>query len=220
MLLQGKMMRKIFTWLFGVALVAVMFGARADIPAPDVLIRDTAQEVLAVVKQDKDIQAGNQKKVLDLVEAKVLPHFDFESITQTTVGKKKFLAATPEQRKALVNEFRTLMVRTYTVAFSRYRNQSVEVKPPRMKPDDVEVTIRTQIVKPGEPSIAVDYDMEKTDKGWKVVDLKVEGASMIASYHGTFAEKIHESGIDGLIQFLEDKNHSNAKEPLHKADAK
>lgn len=214
-------MKPLFTLLLGMALSCMMPGAWAgDMPAPDVLIRDTAKEVLAVVKQDKDIQAGNQKKVLGLVETKVLPHFDFESITQTTVGKKKFLAATPEQRAALVNEFRTLMVRTYTAAFSRYRDQTVEVKPPRMKPDDVEVTIRTLIVKADEPPISVDYDMAKTDKGWKVVDLKVEGSSMIASYHGTFAEKIHESGIDGLIKFLEDKNRANAKEPLHKADSK
>lgn len=214
-------MKPLFAILLGLALNSMAPSAFAtDMPAPDALIRDTAKEVLAVVKQDKDIQAGNQKKVLELVETKVLPHFDFESITQTTVGKKKFLAATPEQRAELVNEFRTLMVRTYTAAFSRYRDQTVEVKPPRMKPDDVEVTIRTQIVKADEPPISVDYDMEKTDKGWKVVDLKVEGSSMIASYHGTFAEKMHESGIDGLIKFLADKNRTNAKEPLHKADSK
>jgi len=214
-------MKKLFTLLFGMALAATMSGARADIQAPDALIRDTAQEVLAVVKQDKDIQSGDQKKVLALVETKVLPHFDFESITQMTVGKRKFLAATPEQREAVVKEFRTLMVHTYTAAFSRYQDQTVDVKPPRMKSGDTEVTIKTLIVKPGSPSsIAVDYDMEKTDKGWKVVDLKVEGSSMIASYKGTFAEKIHESGMDGLIKFLQDKNRSNAKDPLRKADAK
>lgn len=216
-------MKLFSTLLLGTTLSFTLIGARAgDMPAPDALIRDTAQEVLTVVKQDKDLRAGNQKKLLELVEAKVLPHFDFESITATTVGKKKFAAATPEQRTALVSEFRTLMVRTYTAAFSRFQDQSVDVKPPvpKIKPEDVEATIRTMIVKPGEPPIAVDYDMEKTDKGWKVVDLKVEGASMIASYHGTFVEKIHESGIDGLIKYLEEQNRAKAKEPLNKAESK
>jgi phospholipid transport system substrate-binding protein len=212
-------MKKIKVLLLALVWANVAAAARADVQAPDALVRDTAQEVLTVVKQDKDIKSGNQKKVLDLVEAKVLPHFDFDRMTRLTAGKG-WRAATPEQRTVLVKEFRTLLVRTYTAAFSRYRDQTVEVKSPKMQPGDDEVMIKTLIVKPGEPSIAVDYEMEKTDQGWKVFDLSVEGASLVATYRGTFAEEIHKGGIDGLIKSLEDKNRANAEKPLNKAESK
>jgi phospholipid transport system substrate-binding protein len=212
-------MKRISGVLLSLLLFTLSAGVRADMPAPDALIRDTAQEVLSIVKQDRDIKSGNQKKLLDLVEAKVLPHFDFVRMTRLTAGRN-WRDATPEQQAALVTEFRTLMVRTYTVAFSRYSDQTVEVAPPRMQPGDDEVTVKTLIVKPGSPSIAVDYEMKKTDQGWKVFDLSVEGASLIATYRNTFAEEIQRSGIDGLIKSLADKNHANASVPLHKADSR
>lgn len=206
-----------FGWMLVLGMVAVV--AHADMPEPDVLVRDTANEVLAAVKQDKDIKSGNQQKVLDLVEAKVLPHFDFERMTRLTAGKS-WRGATAEQRTALVAEFRTLLVRTYTAAFSRYKDQTVEVKPPRRQSGDDEVTIQTQIVKTGSPSIAVDYEMEKTPNGWKVFDLTVEGASLIVTYRSTFADEIQKGGVDGLIKMLADKNRANASKPLNKAEAK
>lgn len=212
-------MKKFLTLLFGVALTATMSGAKADIQAPDALIRDTAQEVLTMVRQDKELKKGNQKKLLELVGAKVLPHFDFERITKLTAGKA-WRTATPEQRQALVAEYRTLLVRTYTAAFAGYRNQTLEVKPPRMQPGDDEVTIKTLILAPGSPSIAVDYEMEKKDTGWKVFDLSVEGSSMIATYRGTFAEQVQQGGIDGLIKSLADKNRANAEVSIHKAESK
>ncbi len=212
-------MKKTQQLLLALSLSVLAAGARADMPAPDVLIRDTAQDVLTVVKQDKELKAGNQKKVLELVEAKVLPHFDFERMTRLTAARN-WRAATPEQRTTLVNEFRTLLVRTYTAAFSRYRDQTVEVKTPKMQAGDTEVTVKTLIVKPGEPSIAVDYEMEKTDQGWKVFDLSVEGASLVATYRGTFAEEIEKGGIDGLIKSLAEKNRANESKPLGKGDAK
>ncbi len=208
-------MNRIVSALLGMFFAAVATAGQADTPAPDVLVRNTAQDVLEVVKADKSIQSGNQKKLLDLVEAKVLPHFDFERMTRLTAGKA-WRTATPEQRTALVNEFRTLLVRTYTAAFSRYQDQSVDVKPLRMQPGDDEVTVRTLIVKPGQPSIAVDYEMEKTDSGWKVFDLSVEGASLISTYRGTFAEQIQQGGFDGLIKNLAEKNKANAGKPLRK----
>ncbi len=212
-------MKKIQQLLLAVSLSILAAGACADTPAPDALIRDTAQDVLTLVKQDKDLKAGNQKKLLDLVEAKVLPHFDFERMTRLTAGRN-WRTATPEQRTALVNEFRALLVRTYTAAFSRYHDQTVEVKTPKMQPSDTEVTVKTLIVKPGETSIAVDYEMEKTDQGWKVFDLSVEGASLVATYRGTFAEEIQKGGIDGLIKSLADKNRANESKPLGKGDSK
>ncbi|MGB8516307.1 MAG: ABC transporter substrate-binding protein [Gallionella sp.] len=191
--------------LFGFFLLAGFSAAHADIVAPDALIQSTVQDVLAVVKQDKDIQSGNKDKVVALVDAKVLPHFDFKRMTQLSVGKY-WRTATEEQRQSLIKEFRTMLVRTYTKAFTGYHDQSVEVKPVRMAAADTEVTVKTNILKPGAPAIAVNYEMEKTADGWKVFDLSIEGAGLVQTYRDTFGKKAEESGIDGLIKMLVDKN--------------
>jgi len=204
---------------FVVAMLCVVGVAQAEVVAPDALIKTTAQEVLAIVKQDKDIQAGNQKKILDLVDAKVLPHFDFTRMTQLAVGKA-WRTATPEQKQALATEFRNMLVRTYTKAFTVYRDQTVEVKPFKMPADAVEVTVKTVINKPGGQPIPVDYEMKKTADGWKAYDISIEGVSMVISYRGTFASEIQEKGIDGLIKTLSDKNTNAANVALHKADTK
>lgn len=212
-------MKKIAVWLFGLLFSVAAMGASADMPDPDVLIKDTVKDVLEIVKTDKDIQAGDQTKILALVDAKVLPHFDFVRMTRLAVGRG-WRKATPEQREQLVHEFRNLLVRTYTSAFTRYRDQSVEVKPFTMPSGADEVTIRTLIIKPGAQSIAVNYEMEKTDSGWKAFDLSVEGASLVATYRGTFTEQIQQSGIDGLIKTLVEKNQALSSAPLRKADSK
>lgn len=202
-----------------VGLLCVMGIAQAEVVAPDALIRTTVQEVLTVVKQDKDIQAGNQKKILELVDAKVLPHFDFTRMTQLAVGKS-WRQATPEQRQALVTEFRNMLVRTYTKAFTVYRDQTVEVKPFKMASDATDVTVKTSINKAGVQPVLVDYEMEKTPDSWKVYDVSIEGVSMVSSYRGTFTSEIQEKGIDGLIKTLSDRNASAANVSLRKADAK
>ena len=202
-------MKKIIGLCLGVSLLVASLGARADAMEPDVLIKNTAQEVLTIVRQDKDIQAGDKKKVLALVDAKVLPHFDFERMTRLAVGRG-WRSATPEQKQQLVTEFRNLLVRTYTNAFTRYRDQTVEVKPLKMPAGADEVTVKTLIVKPGAQPVAVDYEMEKTAEGWKAFDLTVEGASLVTTYRGTFAEQVQKSGIDGLIKTLVEKNASNS----------
>lgn len=193
--------------------------AQAEVVAPDVLIKSTVDDVIAIIKQDKDIQAGNQKKILELVDAKVLPHFDFERMTRLAVGKS-WRKATPEQKRALVIEFRNMLVRTYTKAFTVYRDQTVEMKPFKMAPDATEVTVKTNILKPGAQPIPVDYEMGKTADGWKAFDLSIEGVSMVGSYRGTFATQIEQGGIDGLIKTLADKNSTAATVPLRKAEPK
>ncbi len=205
--------------LFGLLLLAVTMGVRADTPGPDVLIRNTVDEVLAVVKKDRDIRAGDKKKILDLVDAKVLPHFDFERMTRLAVGRG-WRSATAEQRQQLISEFRNLLVRTYTSAFTRFQDQSVEIRPLRMQPGDNEVTVKTLISKPGGQPIAVDYEMEKTADSWKAFDLSVEGASLVTTYRSSFAEQINQGGIDGLIKTLLEKNQAAASEPTSKAAAK
>lgn len=202
-----------------VSLLCVVGFARAEVVAPDVLIRSTVDEVLAIVKQDKDIQAGDQKKILALVDAKVLPHFDFARMTQLAVGKH-WRTAAPEQKKALVTEFRSMLVRTYTKAFTEYHDQTVDVKPFRMAADATEATVKTAIIKPGAQPIPVDYEMKKSADGWKAFDISIEGVSMVMSYRGTFDAEVQQNGIDGLIKMLSDKNVSAANVGLRKAAAK
>ncbi len=203
----------------GVLMTCTLGVARADVVAPDVLIKNTVREVTDIIKRDKDIQAGDQKKIIAMVDAKVLPHFDFQRMTQLAVGRN-WRTATPEQQQALVTEFRDLLVRTYTKVFTVYRDQTIDVKPLRMAPDDTEVTVSTVISKPGAQPTSVDYEMKKSPDGWKVFDISVEGVSMVMSYRGTFASQIQQDGIDGLIKTLSSKNASDAESDVVNAGAK
>ena len=215
-------MKKIFVLLSGLMLLCLSSIARADLPDPDVLIKNTVREVLDIVRNDKELRSGNQKKMLELVDAKVLPHFNFEHMTKLAVGKS-WRTATTEQKQALMNEFRIMLVRTYTKAFTSYRDQTVEIKPLKLDLAMTEVTVKTSIVKPGsQQPILVYYDMERTPNGWKVYDLTVEGVSLVTSYRGTFADQIQQIGIDGLIKTLADKNKTAAANAViaEKAEAK
>lgn len=205
--------------ILGALVYCAAGAAYAEVIAPDVLIKNTVQEVTAVIKQDKDIQAGNQKKIVALVDAKVLPHFDFQRMTQLAVGRY-WRTASPEQRQALVTQFRDMLVRTYTKVFTVYRDQTIEVKPLRSAPGDTEVTINTVISKPGSQPTLVDYEMKMSADGWKVFDISIEGVSMVMSYRGTFASQIQQDGIDGLIRTLSDKNANMADGETMKAEAK
>lgn len=210
-------MNKIIALCLGGALMSIVLVTRADALDPDELIKNTAQEVLTIVKQDKDIRAGDKKKILALVDAKVLPHFDFERMTRLAVGKG-WRSATPEQKKSLVTEFRNLLVRTYANAFTGYQDQTIEVKPLKIPAGADEVTVKSLINKPGAQPVAVDYEMEKSADGWKAFDLIIEGASLVTTYRGTFSDQVQQSGIDGLIKMLADKNAAN--NAVNKADAK
>ncbi|HTD91494.1 MAG TPA: ABC transporter substrate-binding protein [Burkholderiales bacterium] len=178
--------------------------------APDVLARSVTEDVLAIIKADKEIQLGNQKKMLELVDAKVLPHFSFASMTQLAMGRN-WRQANVEQQQQLIAEFRTLLVRTYTAALTQYKNQTVQYKPVRMAPGDTDVVVQS-LVKPvsGAP-VAVDLNMEKTDIGWKVYNVKIEGISLVENYRNTFNSEIQKNGVDGLIKSLAEKNRSNAQ---------
>ncbi len=185
--------------------LALLFGAaaaQADTNTPpDVLARTTTQDVLAILKQDKDIQNGNSAKVLQLVEAKVLPQFDFNRMTQLVVGRH-WPRATPQQKQALVTEFRNLLVRTYSTSLSAFSNQTVEFKPLTMKPDATDVTVRSEIRQPGGQPIPIDYAMYKTDFGWKVYDVTIDSVSLVTNYRASFSNTIRQQGIDGLIRTL------------------
>ncbi len=173
--------------------------------APDALVKRVTDEVLAIIKADKELQSGNTRKIAELAEVKVLPHFDFARMTRLAVGRN-WQQASEAQKEALVKEFRTLLVRTYSTSLSAYRNQSIEVKPVKMAAGDKETTVRTAVVQQGGPSIPIDYAMEKTDSGWKVFDVVIDGASLVTTYRGSFNEQVQRGGIDGLVKTLADRN--------------
>ncbi len=175
--------------------------------APDMQVKRITEEVIGIIKQDKDIRAGNQEKVNELVDAKVLPYFNFGRMTALAVGRN-WPKASAEQRKALTSEFRTLLVRTYSSALSTYRNQVIDFTPLRAAAGDTDVTVRTRVEQPGTAPISIDYSMEKTSSSWKVYDVAVGGVSLVTNYRETFNTEIHNGGVDGLIKSLASKNRS------------
>jgi phospholipid transport system substrate-binding protein len=201
--------RCIFKWLAGLAF-ALALPAAADEIAPDLLLKSVTLEVTALIRADKDIQAGNPAKVADLVETKILPLFDFTRMAQLAVGRN-WRSANAAQQTTLTAEFKTLLVRTYSVALSSYRDQPIEFRRLRAAAGDTAVTVKTLIKQAGTDTLAMDYDMEKTTAGWKVYDIKVEGVSLITTYRETFASKVRDGGIDGLIRSLADKNRQGER---------
>jgi phospholipid transport system substrate-binding protein len=189
------------------SLLAAPYSLAQDV-APDVLLKAVTSEVIAIIKQDKDIQTGNPAKVADLVENRILPHFDFPRMTQIAVARN-WHVATPEQQVALTTEFKTLLVRTYSAALSTYRDQVIEYKPLRAAPDATEVTVRSDVQQSGRERMTLDYDMEKTPAGWKVYDIKIAGLSLVTTYRESFASKVRDGGIEGLIKSLWDKNRQD-----------
>jgi phospholipid transport system substrate-binding protein len=177
--------------------------------SPDALVKRTTDEVLTIIKADKDLQSGNISKVVQLAEQKVLPHFDFERMTRLAVGRN-WAQASAEQKQALTKEFRTMLVRTYSSSLSQYRNQTIEVKPSKVGPNDKEATVRTAVIQQGGPPIPIDYAMEKMDSGWKVYDVIIDGASLVTTYRGTFNDQVQKGGVDGLLKTLQDRNASPA----------
>jgi phospholipid transport system substrate-binding protein len=175
---------------------------------PDVLARTVTDEVIAVLRADKDIQSGNQKKARDLIETKIAPHFNFTGMTQLALGKN-WSSANAEQRKALTTEFRALLVQTYTASLVLFKDQKIEYRPLKLAADDNDVTVRSLVRQSGggEP-VQVDYGMEKTDGGWKVYNVKIGGISLVENYRSTFNTEIRKGGIDGLIASLRDKNRA------------
>lgn len=204
-------------WLIALLMAcSTAISARAEEVPPDVLVRQTTEEVLGVVRSDKDIRAGNVARIVQLIEEKVAPHFDFERMTRLAVGRP-WREASPEQRGALIKEFRALLVRSYSAAFTAYTGIAVEYRPYRMNPGDTETTVQTLIKLPGgAPPMGLDYDMGNTTGGWKVYDVRVAGASLIINYRNLFAQEIQNGGIDALITSLVDKNSGKTQPASNK----
>jgi phospholipid transport system substrate-binding protein len=174
---------------------------------PDVLVKNVTTEVIELIAKDKEIRSGNRAKLIEVIDAKVLPHFNFGSMTALAMGQN-WKSATPEQKKQLVDAFRTLLVRTYASALAAYSEQKFDYRPLRAKPTDTDVTVQVRVIQPGAQPVPIDYSMEKTAAGWKVYDVMVGGVSLVANYRTEFANVVRNSGVDGLIKDLRTKNRA------------
>lgn len=181
-------------------------AAIADNPAPDVLVRATTDDVMRLLQDDKDLKAGNPARVVGLIEEKIVPHFDFARMTKLAVGRS-WREATPEQQKALVHEFQTLLVRSYATAYTAYRQIKVDVKPLKLAGGEDDVTVKSQILLPGgAPPVGVDYSMGASPEGWKVYNIAVDGVSLVTTYRNDFGAQIQQGGLDALIRSLQARN--------------
>jgi phospholipid transport system substrate-binding protein len=191
-----------FAWLFAVP------SAHSQEVAPDALVKGLSSEVIAEVRRDKTIQAGDGAKIAALIETKIVPHFDLRRITQLAVGQG-WRRATPEQQERLMQEFKTLLVRTYSGALASYRDQEIEFRPLRAAAGDTEVTVKSLIRQKGAEPIAVEYDLARVGAQWKIFDVRLGGISLVATYRSSFAEEVRNNGVDGLIGLLERKNRQS-----------
>ena len=200
-----KMMTNGAHLLLAACLVLVAIPAAWAQEAPDVLVKRVANEVQQIVRSDPKVQAGDQQRIRDVIETKLLPNFDFERMTALAMGRN-WRQATPEQQKLLIDQFRALLVRTYSGALAQYRDQTMDFKPLRGDPGAADVTVRSEIVRTGQVPVQIDYGMTKTSTGWKAYDVIVGGISLVTNYRDEFNEQIKNGGIDGLIKTLSAKN--------------
>ena len=201
---------------FILALSLSISTAHANQPqmeAPDVLIKRISQEILDLAKTDKRVQSGDQDRIMEVVQTRIIPYVNFQRMTAMAAGRF-WREATPDQQAALIKEFRTLLIYTYSGAISQVRNQKLEFKPMRAEPDDDEVEVRTMVLQArGEP-IQLNYRLEKTAAGWKIFDVNILGAWLVETYKGSFSTEIGKAGIDGLIKVLAERNKRLATAPI------
>jgi phospholipid transport system substrate-binding protein len=200
-------MRKILSLLLLALASAFVPAVHAQDPgAPDVLVRTVTLEVVDLISKDKEIK-GNKARLIEVIEAKVLPHFNFAAMTGLAMGQS-WNKASGEQKKRLTEEFRTLLVRTYASALAVFSEQKLDFRPLRAKATDTDVMVNVRVMQPGAQPVAIDYAMEKTAAGWKVYDVMVGGVSLVANYRTEFNNVVREAGVDGLIKNLQGKNRT------------
>lgn len=192
------------------ALAAAFASQALAQEAPDALVKRVTQEIVTIIKSDPKVQAGDQARIREVIESKLLPNFDFERMTALAMGRN-WRTATPEQQKALVEQFRTLLVRTYSGALNQYRDQTIDFKPLRADPAATDVIVKTEVVRSGQAPVQIDYGMEKKDGAWKAYDVIVGGVSLVTNYRDEFSQQVQAGGVDGLIKTLTTKNGGAAK---------
>ncbi|MFO1282034.1 MAG: ABC transporter substrate-binding protein [Burkholderiales bacterium] len=196
--------RRAFAW-FAVAMSALAPAAALAQEAPDALVKRVSQDVLAIVKADAKVQAGDQARIREVIEVKLLPYFDFHRMTALAMGRN-WAKAAPDQQKKLADEFRSLLVRTYSGALVQYRNQTIDYKPLRAEAGATDVTVRTEVVRPGQAPVQIDYSLARAADGWKAYDVIVGGVSLVTNYRDEFNEQVRQGGVDGLLAALAARN--------------
>jgi phospholipid transport system substrate-binding protein len=200
------------TWLknlLAAGFLAAAFAAQAQEQKPDELVKQITDEVMQAIQSDKQLAAGDKQKALKLAEDKILPHVDFQEATRLAVGRS-WRQTSAEQKQQLVNEFRRMLLRTYSNAISAYQGQQMKVLPLHMKAGETDVAVRNQYIKPGQKPVQVDYQMHKVGDSWKIYDIIVEGVSLVLTYRSEFDQVVKESGVDGLIKRIGAKNEPAA----------
>lgn len=198
-------LQRLFVFLLScIAAVAIA----AESLGPEQLVRTVTEQLLAAIAQDPALRAGDRAAALALAEAKILPHVDFAEAAKLAAGRA-WTNATAEQRERLVKEFRSLLVRVYSTAIDVYRGQTMQVLPVQVAPDATEVTVRNRYISPGAVPVDISYAMHKTNDGWKIYDIAVEGVSLVLTYRTEFEQIGREAGIEGLIARLAEKNRSS-----------
>lgn len=192
------------TACFFATLIAAALPAWAQ-EAPDAMVKRVSTDVLGTIKGDPQIQAGNEARIREVIEVKLAPHFDFMRMTALAMGKN-WRSATPEQQQRLASEFKTLLVRTYSTALNKYRDETIEYKPLRMNPGDTDVVVRTQVMRQGGQPVQIDYSLEKKGDTWKAYDVVIAGVSLVTNYRDEFNQQVQNGGVDGLIKSLADRN--------------
>lgn len=196
-------------WLLALLASLLLAAPALAQETPDALVKRVSQEALAIIKSDPKVQAGDQARIRELIETKLTPHFDVDRMTALAAGRA-YRSATPEQKKRLAEEFKTLLIRTYSTALNQYRDQTLDYKPLRADPNATEVTVRTEVIRPGQAPVQIDYSMEKTSSGWKAYDIIVGGVSLVTNYRDEFNREVQAGGVDGLIKSLAAKNSGGA----------
>jgi phospholipid transport system substrate-binding protein len=191
------------------ALALAAGAAQTQTTPPDELVKQVMLDIQRIIVEDKDLQGGDRAKTIQVIEDKALPHFNHVGMTALAVGAH-WRKATAEQKKRLAEEFRTLLVRTYASSLSAFGDQKFEFRPLRMKPEDTDVTVQVRVLQPGSQPVVVEYDMERTSRGWKVYDVRVAGISLVVNYRTEFGNLVRDKGVDGLIGALATKNKSLA----------
>ena len=200
-------MKTILSGILGGLIGGFVALVQAQELAPDVLVKNVTTEVVELIVKDKEIRSGSRAKLIEVIEQKVLPHFNFSAMTALAMGQS-WNKATPEQKKRLIQEFRTLLVRTYASALAAYSEQRFDFRPLRARPTDTDVTVNVRVLQSGAQPVPIDYSMEKTAGGWKVYDVMVGGVSLVANYRTEFNGTVREAGVEGLIKNLQAKNRT------------
>jgi phospholipid transport system substrate-binding protein len=199
------MMLKLAGWMLSTLLLLAPLPASAEEGAPDALVKGVTEDVLSILREDKEIQRGDTKRASEVIESRIAPHFDFPRITALAVGRP-WTQADAGQREALTKEFRTLLVRTYANSLTQYRNQTVTFKPMRKGASADEAIVQSQINQPGGQPVALDYRLSKSGGTWKVIDVSVANVSLVTNYRSSFATEVRNGGVDGLLKALQAKN--------------